>query len=436
MSNNQVPFGNKAARAVGQVDPAFNVAGTIKTGGSGVFPELKSGGSQKFYIVEYDTHLLDLKPSYISRYNADGTRDGGFNGGETLEIPSLIPKVPGVDAYVARIYIQGIAFNTDETITCVGVAGALDPAVVDYYYAPGAIRITATGQMDASFGNRKSPEANNGTAIYYTNHSVMSPDQISYPFHDPVRWQSQLGKDILFLSRILADGYSHGLYHLVKMKPDGHLDEGFGANGLLLIEDGRDAVLGPYGVDGKGRITMAGNTNSDQGVVLRYTDAGEPDSEFGEGGRLLVEAPGAALISIENLNVAADGKPTLLVTYAKSGVTQLALMRRLENGAADPDFNSGNPLVVDPAAANGRYTLHVDSVGRYIIASENNTRITRVTAAGALDSEFGGSGSIEYPDFTYLKVEAVQGVDLLVTVRSQGPSAALSLVRISGSDSR
>lgn len=432
MSNNQVPFGNKAARAVGQVDPAFNVAGTIKTGGSGVFPELKSGGSQKFYIVEYDTHLLYLKPSYISRYNADGTRDGGFNGGETLEIPSLIPEVSGVPDYVARIYMQGIAFNTDETITCVGVAGALDPDVANYYYAPGAIRITATGQMDASFGNRKSPEANNGTAIYYTGHSVMLPDQILYPYNDFVRWQS-LGKDILFLSHILADGYADGLYHLVKMKPDGHLDEGFGANGLLLIADGSDAVLNPYGVDGQGRITVAGNTNSGQGVVLRYTDAGEPDSEFGEGGRLLVEATGVDLISIKNLNVAADGKPTLLVTCAVSGDTQLALMRRLENGEPDPDFNHGEPLVIDPAAANGRYTLQVDSVGRYIIARDDNTRITRVTAAGALDSEFGGTGSIEYPDFSYLKVEAVQGVDLLVTVR-QG--STYSFVRISGSDSR
>jgi uncharacterized delta-60 repeat protein len=432
MSNNRVPFGNKAARAVGQVDPAFNVAGTIKTGGRGVFPELKSGGSQKFYIVEYDTHLADLEPSYISRYNADGTRDGGFNGGETLEIPSLIPEVPGVPVYVARIYIQGIVFNTDETITCVGVAGASDPAVVNYYYAPGAIRITATGQMDASFGNRESPEANNGTAIYYTGAQVTFPDQVIFPFHDPVRWQS-LGEDILFLSRILADGYSDGLYHLVKMKPDGHLDEGFGENGLLPIEEGSDAILNSYGVDGQGRLTVAGNTNSGQGVVLRYTDAGEPDSKFGEGGRLLVDAPGVALISIQNLNVAVDGKTTLLVTYAASGVTQLALMRRLENGAADPDFNQGKPLVVDPAAGSARHTLQVDSVGRYIIASETKTRITRVTAAGALDSEFGGTGSIEYPDFTYLKVEAVQGVDLLVTVR-QG--STYSFVRISGSDSR
>lgn len=417
----------KATRAAGQLDPTFNVSDSLKSGSSGVFPDLNSGGD-KFYIVDYQLGLFDPRPTSIARYNADGTLDNGFNDGQKLQIPSLIPDVSGM---FAHLHIQRIVFTEGETITCVGVAGALDGD--GYYYAPAAVRITAEGEMDKSFGNKKNPAENDGTAIYFTEKRLSLPDNALFNYYGPLCWSSKPGKDILFVSKIIANENTiTGIFHLVKMKPDGQLDEAFGKQGLLLIEPSTGTRWRDYYVDDQGKLTMVGqDTQSKQGVALRYTDEGELDSSFGQGGRLLV-ATSVAGLEIQKVSVAADGRTTLLVTYAGSDGTKVALMRRLVNGAADPDFHGGGLFVVDSVTAD----MRVDQAGRYLLAGSDKARLTRLTASGELDSEFGTNGSMEYPDFSSLKIEAVQqSVDLLASIHKSIPPFNNLLVRISGAGS-
>jgi uncharacterized delta-60 repeat protein len=428
-----------ASRAGGELDPYFFFSGPVPVA---VFIDPNPDAGQRFYVVgegrlprknsDQGEQTLERK-SWISRYNADGSLDTSFNGGR-LELPSLLVGI----AESAYIVIDGMIFEPDGSITCVGDAIAIsnDPG---YYTSSAALRLTSTGELDQNFGS-----TGNGTAIF--------ENRQPFPFSDPSnelnlrfatfrRSERKGARGSFFLSSIPSNADRPEYYsanYLVKITSDGLPDTGFHGSGFLKLDS---KTIGnnwtDYGVDDQGRLIAIGETTSDgtvQGVVVRFTPNGTLDSTFGSGGRVIITGQGGRHRLLQ-LDVSADGKSTVLLTFTEQGDDKIALMRLADNGAADGTFNNGNPLVIDSTAAFK--TMQVDGEGRYLVAKSDNgnpqPRLYRVTPNGSIDTGFGSNGSVEYPELTVLRLYAVQnGTDLLAAAFKLN-TARESFARILGS---
>lgn len=428
-----------ASRAGGELDPYFFFSGPVPLA---VFIDPNPDAGQRFYVVgegdlprknsDQGEQTVERK-SWISRYNADGSLDTSFNGGR-LELPSLLVGI----AESAYIVIDGMIFDSDGSITCVGDAIAIsnDPG---YYTSSAALRLTSTGELDKNFGS-----TGNGTAIFENRQPFEFSDpsnELNLRFATFRRSERKGAGGSFFLSSIPSNADRPEYYsanYLVKITSDGLPDTGFHGSGFLKLDS---KTIGnnwtDYGVDDQGRLIAIGETTSDgtvQGVVVRFTPNGTLDSTFGSGGRVIITGQGGRHRLLQ-LDVSADGKSTVLLTFPEQGDDKIALMRLADNGAADGTFNNGNPLVIDSTAAFK--TMQVDGEGRYLVAKSDNgntqPRLYRVTPNGSIDTGFGSNGSVEYPELTVLRLYAVQnGTDLLAAAFKLN-TARESFARILGS---
>lgn len=435
-----------ASRAGGELDPYFVFSGEVPLA---VFIDPNPDAGQRFYGVgqgffsrknsdpgeQTDPGVQTLeRKSWISRYNANGSLDTSFNGGR-LDLPSLLVEA-GESAFIV---IDGMIFDSDGSITCVGdtIANSLD---YGYYTSSAALRLTSTGELDKAFGS-----TGNGTAIF--------GNRELFPFGDPAneinprfatfrRSEKKGAGGSFFLSRIPSDDerpeYLSASY-LVKITSGGLPDTGFHGSGFLKVDTKAiGSNWSDYGVDDQGRLTAIGQTASDgtvQGVVVRFMPDGTLDPTFGSDGRVIITDQGVRH-SLLQLNVAADGKSTVLLTFPEQGGDKIALMRLAVNGTADSTFNNGNRLVIDSAATFA--TMQVDGEGRYLVAKSYNNdddqpRLYRVTPNGLIDTGFESNGSVDFPELTILRLYAVQnGTDLLAAAFKLN-TARESFARILGS---
>jgi uncharacterized delta-60 repeat protein len=310
-----------------------------------------------------------------------------------------------------------------------------------YYTSSAALRLTSTGELDKAFGS-----TGNGTAIF--------GNRELFPFGDPAneinprfatfrRSEKKGAGGSFFLSGIPSyderPEYFSASY-LVKITSGGLPDTGFHGSGFLKVDSKAIGYYwSDYGVDDQGRLTAIGRTASDgtvQGVVVRFMPDGTLDPTFGSDGRVIITDQGVRH-SLLQLNVAADGKSTVLLTFPEqSGGDKIALMRLADDGTADSTFNNGNRLVIDSAATFT--TMQVDGEGRYLVAKSYNNddaqpRLYRVTPNGLIDTGFESNGSVDFPELTILRLYAVQnGTDLLAAAFKLN-AARQSFVRILGS---
>ncbi|PHX40388.1 hypothetical protein AO263_29090 [Pseudomonas sp. NZIPFR-PS5] len=429
-----------ASRAGGELDPYFVFSGAVPLA---VFIDPNPDAGQRFYVVGQGNLLkknIDQgeqtveRKSWISRYNADGSLDTSFNGGR-LDIPSLLVGT----AESAFIVIDGMIFDPDGSITCLGDAIAIS---IDhgYYTSSAALRLTSTGELDQTFGS-----TGNGTAIFENRQlfTFGDPSNEINPRFATFRRSERKGADgSFFLSRIPSyDDRPEFLSasYLVKITSGGLPDTAFHGSGFLKVDTKAiGSNWSDYGVDDQGRLTAIGETTSGgqvQGVVVRFMPDGTLDPTFGSGGRAIIDGQGVRHRLLQ-LNVSADGKSTVLLTFPEQGDDKIALMRLADNGAADGTFNNGNPLVIDSAATYA--TLQVDGEGRYLVAKSYNDgdtqpRLYRVTPNGLIDTGFESNGSVDFPELTILRLYAVQnGTDLLAAAFKSN-TARESFARILGS---
>ena len=161
---------------------------------------------------------------WLARYNADGSRDGGFG----------IGGVVTTDFQGANDEVHGLALLPGGAILAVGVAsdGVNDRVA--------SARYTAGGTLDGTYGTDGKAE----TAIVFT---CLSPNAIAVDDQN----------------RILFVGAVGILPSLVRLNPDGSPDPGFGTGGLASVDfgvTGSTIATGGFGVaiDTDGRILFTG----------------------------------------------------------------------------------------------------------------------------------------------------------------------------------
>ena len=180
----------------------------------------------------------------------------------------------------------------------------------------------------------------------------------------------------------------------------GDVDNGFGTNGRVITDIGRDiglldTVLRP---DGK-TIVLGWNVDSDGGsfVVARYTPGGALDPTFTGGGYGIIEVPGSGF----PVAIAMQGSKIVILGQAvNSSVDRIAVLLRLTpSGGLDPSFGGGDGMVTrelpDGFLPAG---LVVQTGGAIVVAgnadlpSPPDMLAVRFQPDGAVDASFGTGG--------------------------------------------
>ncbi|MEJ2210223.1 MAG: hypothetical protein P8129_14475, partial [Anaerolineae bacterium] len=210
------------------------------------------------------------------------------------------------------------------------------------------------------------------------------------------------GKIVVAGSHISPD-YETGAA-LARYTPEGALDAGFGAGGLVTVPDtpGTVAVCRAVALQSDGKIVCAGFSASggtSSLLLARYTASGHLDPAFGAGGLVTTalnsQAAAAAVV------VQPDGKIVVAgdTRDALNDSLGFALARYLPAGGLDPAFGSGG-IVVTPAGGNwdAAYALLLLPDGEIVAGGRAGSNgvtefaLARYTPGGVLDPAFGSGG--------------------------------------------
>jgi uncharacterized delta-60 repeat protein len=311
----------------------------------------------------------------LLRYNADGSLDTGFGGGDG------IVTVPV--GYVGGYY--SMVLQPDGKLVVTG-------QVYDANGRIALLRYNADGSLDTSFGG--GGIVTSPVGYYISGYSLaLRPD----------------GK-FLVTGSDNSSGIGGGLA-LLRYNADGSLDTSFGGgDGIVSTrlssysyhDSGLSVILQPDGrLVAMGEACYEGMPAGDCLIVLlRYNADGLLDTSFGGGDGILFNDSGYISYRGNSVALQPDGK--LVVTRetdAYSSSSEIALQRYNTDGSLDTGFGGGDGFVTTTMAVGGvfccgnRAALQPD--GRLVVAGSNRNSnsseiaLLRYNADGSFDPTFG-----------------------------------------------
>jgi uncharacterized delta-60 repeat protein len=183
---------------------------------------------------------------------------------------------------------------------------------------------------------------------------------------------------------------------LVRLNPDGDLDESFGNEGRVVTDLSADIrSLHDAALDSSGRIVAVGlSSASDENRLVRYTTEGELDPTFDEDG---VRTPVGRPLYAPAVAIQPDGK-ILVAALAPDGRggRAFSLERFNEDGSPDESFGSGGQAVTDftPGDDVAR-DVALQASGKIVVVGvaagkRGRFAVVRYNSDGTVDSTFGG----------------------------------------------
>lgn len=168
---------------------------------------------------------------------------------------------------------------------------------------------------------------------------------------------------------------------------------------------------------------------------------GALDKTFGSGGRQTIDVFDAAGVSpreARGIAVSASGSITVLLDVSKNSHTNLAMVRLKPNGAIDTSFGTAGLFMY--STDTFAYGLLQRTDGRFIIygnaavGGAYKMMLVGVTAAGALDSTFGGSPEAGVAEFQFDPASFVDEA-LDAKLITNGGNESIAVAGRSGNDS-
>jgi len=203
--------------------------------------------------------------------------------------------------------------------------------------------------------------------------------------------------------------------------PNGLLDEGFGVKGVKSLFDSDIAYPyfrgGSLAASAGGQVVVAATENGKL-TLVRLNHDGSPDGGFGTGGAAPVDLGtpvGRAQVAIQ-----ADGRIVIAAQPEFGYVGNAVLVTRVTaQGAPDPTFHGGTPLVTSLGSGFGGFALTASEqpvlAGPRCCATGRAVHLARLTGSGVFDSEFGRGGESFVDD-----VASDAGVGALIPLRKGG----------------
>ena len=194
---------------------------------------------------------------------------------------------------------------------------------------------------------------------------------------------------------------------IVRYTPTGSLDSSFGSGWLVTVAFAGGVQEAPaVVVQLDGKIVVVGSAQPSKGghqtqpVVVRLNTNGSLDGTFGSGG-IASAFPGSDG-GFSSVALQSDGKIVAAGTTVVSGVPQGLVSRLTAKGALDTTFNGSGNYV--SSASVWFYAVTTQVVGgKESIVAAGSTRdslnhpigaVARLDASGHLDPSFGGSGVV------------------------------------------
>ncbi len=221
------------------------------------------------------------------------------------------------------------------------------------------------------------------------------------------------GTDVAIQSdqKILISTRGSGVADIVRLNPNGTPDASFGVGGVASAGvAGRSVGIFGIAVQSDGKIVVAGGsrphgTNASYVIVMRFDAAGALDTSFGTGG--LTQTAVLGFDYARRVKIQPDGRIVVAVN-AETGngsTVDFAVLRYTAAGSLDTGFGGGGIKIIPVSAgADSTTGLALQSDGKIIVTGRANLAIAtggvssevgvaRLTADGSLDASFGTGGS-------------------------------------------
>src|SRR5207244_50407 len=208
------------------------------------------------------------------------------------------------------------------------------------------------------------------------------------------------------LGRIVIAGETYNWlnydFAVIRYTSAGALDTSFGGTGVVTFDfAGSEDRVNAVAIDSFDRVVVAGTTLNGSSYVFavgRLTAAGALDTSFDGDGKQTVafgtSVDGASGVAVDSLD------RVVLAGYTDNGSNfDFAVGRLTATGALDTNFDGdGKQTIAFGACDDEAGAVAVDSLDRVVVAgytfngSNDDVAVARLTVAGALDSSFDGDG--------------------------------------------
>ena len=300
-----------------------------------------------------------------------GTLDPEFGQGGIV-----LTEFFGMDDQVRAVLVQ-----PDEKV--LGVGWVDDGGLVTSF----AMRLLDDGSPDPGF------TLDGLTLLPFTGQS---------PYAYAVGLQSDGG---IIIGGLIYDASMDGNAMVVRLRPDGELDEEFGEGGLVSLSYNAEFGLQSawaMEVMADDRIVLVGEEGENGLVCARLNADGSLDETFGNGGVALTGVPFSTGLCVHVDN---DGS-VLAGGYRLQGNSDLMLARFDNTGVLDPDFGTEGVAILDLNGGETEFMHDVDlmSDGRIAVCGsrafdglDDQPAVAVFTADGQPDPSFGTGGMFFHP---------------------------------------
>ena len=415
---------NAQLRQNGDIDTSFGTDGYLRpTGDLGRILTIALSKNDAI------THATELNGQMsLDRALIDGTKDAGFNA-QRWNFEEGDTSRPN------RLLLQKLAGNEqDERIVIVGESLVeYEPSF--YRYRPAVMRLLPNGSPDLVFGRRILPQPDDARPEFgvstptsdgclqqdgkllivanYDTGSLAIHHSRLYRLTETGELDNQFGQGGFVEIRlqgkpsrvgsvqvqsngniVVAGRHEFGIATLARYLPSGELDGSFGDRGFIdiRIQSAAEKTQPPtHLVNNPSRLLVMADdrivftahrrvSEKDQGLLMRLTADGQPDSSF-NGGNLVCMDRDSMHVELATVAVQADGK----IVVAGRGVNRDLpsnqiyghKWRFLENGSLDPTFNS--------ESVRGEFAdIAIQTNGRILLAGSSgfawSSRFPQITA--------------------------------------------------------
>jgi uncharacterized delta-60 repeat protein len=226
---------------------------------------------------------------------------------------------------------------------------------------------------------------------------------------------------------------------LIRLLPDGSLDLAFNGTGMVVTDNAGQSDFGmALALQPDGKILVAGYTSNgtdNDFLLLRYHGDGTPDLSF-NGTGMVITSIGSGDDLVSSIALQNDGRIMVAGTAWNGSDNDFAVVRYTSTGALDTTFNTTGKVVTDfdghfNESASG---VVVQSSGRIVVAGTSEgggTNLACYTSSGALDTSFNATGLVTTSNGMSVKAMALQadGKIVVTGVTYNGSDNDFTLVR-------
>ena len=332
----------------------------------------------------------------LTRYNADGTLDTSFGGGDGFAFAGIAGRA------------EAMLLQADGKVVLAGYTTTGG-------YQVCLVRFNANGSLDTSFGG--------GDGIASSGVTGSAKDVA-------------LQADGRFL---VAADLSNNNFNLMRFNSDGSLDTNFGGGSGYVSTDiaGGNDRADSLTIQADGKVVLAGfgfNGTSFDFALVRYNTDGSLDTSFNGTGKVLTDF-GANSSDLGNeVRIQADGKVVVAGWSDTGGTNDFAITRYNTNGTLDTGFGTSGKVIINLGGSDLAEGLAIQSDGKILVTGTvgingNDVGLVRLNTDGTLDTTFGGGDGIVTTDYS----GASDDRGYCVAVQSDGRIVVSGSTQVGGS---